>query len=91
MKLIKIIILCAIVLTNLATAQTYPNKPVKIVTNLPVGSAPDVFVRKLSQMLETHWKVPVTIENKPGGAGLVALEQYLRTPPNGHKIGRAHV
>jgi tripartite-type tricarboxylate transporter receptor subunit TctC len=86
MKLIKIILLCITLLSNIALADTHPSKPVRIVTNLPVGSGPDIFVRKLSQMLESHWKVPVTIDNKPGGAGLIALEQYLRTPSNGHTI-----
>lgn len=69
-----------------ASANTYPNHPVRIITNLPIGSAPDVFVRKLSQMLENHWQVPVVVDNRPGAAGLIALEQYLRQPANGHTI-----
>lgn len=89
MKLIKIIfasLILAISAHATVLADTYPSRPVKIVTNLPVGSGPDIFVRKLSQMLEATWKVPVTIDNKPGAAGLVALEQYLRNPANGYTV-----
>lgn len=64
----------------------FPTQNVRIVTNLPVGSAPDIFVRKLSTRLESHWKVPVIVENRPGGAGLVALDYFLRLPNDGHNI-----
>ena len=58
-------------------AQAFPSKTVKIVTNLPVASAPDIIVRKMSKHLTDKWNVPVIIENKPGGGGVVALEYYL--------------
>jgi hypothetical protein len=85
MKFIKQVLFC-LVLVFASYANAFPTQPVKIITNLPVGSAPDVFVRKLSQVLEAQWKVPVSVENKPGASGLIALDQYLKTPNNGHTI-----
>jgi len=85
MKFIKQVLFC-LALIFASYANAFPTQPVKIVTNLPVGSGPDVFVRKLGQLLELQWKVPVSIENKPGASGLIALDQYLKTPNNGHTI-----
>lgn len=85
MKLLQTLMLwMGLMLGNLA--QAFPTQPVKIITNLPAGSAPDIFARKLSGLLESHWKVPVLVENRPGGAGLVALHYFLRTPNDGHHI-----
>lgn len=78
----QIVSLVLFFVTSSAFADFLHTKSVKIVTNLPVGAAPDVFVRKLSQQLEFRWKVPVVVENKPGGAGLVALEYFNNLKTN---------
>lgn len=81
--------LLAVVLMSLATAvaaQTFPNKPVKIITSLPVGSGPDVISRKLADRLTEKWKVPVLVENRPGGAGAVAFGTYADAPADGYTI-----
>lgn len=59
-------------------AQNYPEKPVKIVTNMPVGSAPDTVLRKLASKLKDQWKVPVMVDNRPGASGAVAMEHYVQ-------------
>lgn len=82
----KMLIMLGLVVAGLANAQSFPNQSVKIITNLPIGSGPDIFVRKLSQLLEKHWNQSVVVDNRPGGAGLVALESYQRSPANGHTI-----
>lgn len=69
-----------------ATAQTFPDKPVKIITSLPAGSGPDAVSRKLSERLQNKWKVPVVVENKPGGAGAVAFATYAEAPADGYTI-----
>ena len=62
---------------TLGTAHAaFPDRPVKIITSLPVGSGPDVITRKVAEQLSIKWKQPVVIENKPGGNGIVALEAF---------------
>jgi tripartite-type tricarboxylate transporter receptor subunit TctC len=81
--------LLAIVLMSLATAvtaQTFPNKPVKIITSLPVGSGPDTVSRKLAEKLTAKWGVPVVVENKPGGNGAVVFGAYADTVADGYTI-----
>jgi tripartite-type tricarboxylate transporter receptor subunit TctC len=87
MKFIKqLLILLVVVLTGSAMADIFPTKPIRIVTNLPVGSAPDVFIRKAAVELEKKYAVPVVTENKPGAGGIVAMEYYLSLPADGHTI-----
>jgi tripartite-type tricarboxylate transporter receptor subunit TctC len=81
--------LLAVLLMSLATvvtAQTFPNKPVKIITSLPVGSGPDNVSRKLSEKLTAKWGVPVVVENRPGGAGAVALGAYAEAADDGYTL-----
>ena len=61
-------------------------QPIKIVSNLPAGSAPDVVARKLADTLSAKWHTPVIVDNRPGAAGVVALEAYLNEPADGNTI-----
>lgn len=67
-------------------AADFPSGPVRIITSLPAGSGPDVAARKIADQLSAQWKVPVIVENKPGGGGLVGLEYYQNLPANGLNI-----
>lgn len=67
-------------------ANNYPNKPVKIIVSLPAGSGPDVQVRRLAELLSAKWKQTVVVENRPGGAGLVAMNQLVSERADGYVI-----
>jgi tripartite-type tricarboxylate transporter receptor subunit TctC len=87
MKLIKLfLVACLLGFAGVSQAEKFPTKPVKIIINLPVGSGPDVLARKLAEQLRIKWQQPVIIENRPGAAGLVALEAYLKEPADGYAI-----
>lgn len=81
--LLKSLLLAVAMSCTLALAN---NKPIHIVTPLPVGSAPDRLLRAISEPLSKKWGAPVIIDNKPGGGGLVALEHFHRQPVNGTVI-----
>lgn len=82
-----LMLICLLSLIAPVPAQTFPNKPVKIVTNLGVGSAPDTVLRKLAAKLKDTWKVPVVIENRPGASGAVAMEHYVNNEkPDGYTL-----
>jgi tripartite-type tricarboxylate transporter receptor subunit TctC len=84
-KIITVLLAGALALTGTAHAA-FPDKPVKIILQLPVGSGPDVVSRKVAEQLSIKWGQPVTIENKPGGNGIVALEAYNKEPGNGYTL-----
>jgi tripartite-type tricarboxylate transporter receptor subunit TctC len=73
-------------MATLALAASVHAQPVRIVTNIPVGSAPDTVARKLADVLSTKWKTTVIVENRTGAAGVIALEYYLSEPADGSTI-----
>lgn len=70
--------------TTLATAQTWPTKPVRLVLQFPPGGSTDVVARILAQTMTSTLGQPVVVENKPGADGAIAAEFVLRSEPDGH-------
>jgi len=59
---------------------------VKFTTSYPVGTGPDAVTRVLAEKLQGILKQAVVIENKPGGAGIIAVEAAKRAPPTGSEF-----
>ena len=64
-------------LPTTASAQTWPQRPVKFIIPLGPGAGADIGARLLSERLPARWGKPVVIENRPGGDGLVAIQAFL--------------
>ena len=72
-----------------ATAQQasgFPNKPVNIVTAFAAGSGPDAVLRQISEKLSKLWNQSVTITNRPGGGGFIAIDATQRMPADGYTL-----
>ena len=67
-------------------ASTFPNKPVNIVTAFAAGSGPDAVLRQISDKLSKLWNQPVSITNKPGGGGFIAIDATQRMPADGYTL-----
>lgn len=81
----KLLVLLACVLTTpFAFAQNYPTKPVRIVVPYGPGGATDILARILAEHLKDKLGQPVIVENKPGGSGVVALQEVVRSRPDGY-------
>src|SRR5689334_3660309 len=63
-----------------AIAQTYPDKPVRIIIPYSPGSAIDVVSRLIGGKLSEWWGQPVVVESKPGASGQIAVEATKRSP-----------
>jgi len=64
----------------------FPTKPITIIVPFPPGGFLDLGARTISDSLSKELKVPVIIENKAGGAGLVGATAFLNTKPDGHTL-----
>lgn len=67
-------------------AQSFPDRPVRLVVPFTAGGATDVGARVLAQALAEVLPQPVLVENRVGGAGMVAAEFVIRAPADGHTI-----
>ncbi len=85
--LIKAVAIFSTTLTfTFATAQEFPTKPVRIITPFPVGSGPEGVLRMLATSLSKTWGQPVTVENKPGGNGFIAIDAFKKGSTDGHDL-----
>lgn len=72
-------------------AQTYPTRPIRMVTASPVGSMPDLTARLLAERLVESLGQPIVIDNRPGAGGLIAAELGARAAPDGYTLTLGHV
>ena len=80
-----LIALCSVV-SSLAQAQTFPVKPVRIIVPFGPGGASDQLPRLLGPGLAQIWGQQVIIENRPGAAGNIGMEQGAKAPPDGYTL-----
>lgn len=66
-----------------AGAQTWPDKPVRLIVGAPPGGTVDVAARGLAERLTPLLGQTVLVENKPGAAGLLGLQELLKSPRDG--------
>jgi tripartite-type tricarboxylate transporter receptor subunit TctC len=75
--------LSAILFAAGASAQAWPDKPVKILVPAPAGSSLDVLARAIGERLKDKFGQPVVVENKPAAGGTVATGEVVRAAPDG--------
>jgi tripartite-type tricarboxylate transporter receptor subunit TctC len=69
-----------------SVAQAYPIKTVRIVVAYAPGGANDLVARPIAQKLSEDWKVPVIVDNRPGGNTVVGTDHVAKSPPDGHTL-----
>jgi tripartite-type tricarboxylate transporter receptor subunit TctC len=68
-----------------AAAQSYPNRPVKIVVSYPPGGVIDVLARPLAAGLQQEWgSNPVLVGNWPGENAIIGTDYVAKQPGDGH-------
>jgi len=78
-------------IAGLAAAQEYPNKPIKVLVPYAAGGTPDVVARFQANLLNATLGQPITVENKPGAGGLPAVQELMRSAPDGYTFMIADV
>src|SRR6267378_4569268 len=69
-----------------AAAQTYPNKPVRMVIAFPAGGSIDTLGRILAQKLAEAWGQNVVVENRPGAGGNLGAAAAAQAAADGYTL-----
>jgi tripartite-type tricarboxylate transporter receptor subunit TctC len=69
-----------------AHAQSYPNKPIRMIVSIAAGSVTDVIMRAAAAELQTRLGQPLVIENVGGAAGILGGKACANAAPDGYSI-----
>jgi tripartite-type tricarboxylate transporter receptor subunit TctC len=76
----------ACIFSAAAAAQTYPNKPIRIIVPYAAGGTSDILARQIGPELNKAWGQPVVIENRPGANGNVGADMVAKSAPDGYTL-----
>jgi tripartite-type tricarboxylate transporter receptor subunit TctC len=69
-----------------AAAQTYPNKPIRLIVPYAAGGTSDILARQIGPELNKAWGQPVVVENRPGANGNVGADMVAKSAPDGYTL-----
>ncbi|MGZ5124737.1 MAG: tripartite tricarboxylate transporter substrate binding protein, partial [Burkholderiales bacterium] len=69
-----------------AAAQTFPNRPIRLVTGYPPGGSADFVSRIVADELSKEFGVPVIVDNKAGAGGNIAAELVAKATADGYTV-----
>ena len=79
----------AALLAQLAAAQAFPSKPIKIIVPYSPGGTTDLLARLVGQKLSERLGQPVVVDNKPGANGMIGSDLVAKSPADGYTLGIA--
>src|SRR3954469_13766979 len=75
-----------VLLAGAALAQSYPDKPIRIVVGYAAGGGNDIIVRVMQPEMQKGLGQPVIVENKPGAQSIIAAELAAKSAPDGYTV-----
>jgi tripartite-type tricarboxylate transporter receptor subunit TctC len=82
-------ILLSLASASLAQAQSWPDRPVRVIVPLPAGSAADVVARLIGNKLTARLGQPFVVENRAGASGAIGADAVAKAAPDGYTLGIA--
>ena len=85
-RTLKFTALTLVLASGLAQAQSYPNRPVKIVVPFAAGGPADNYARFMAQRLSEELKQTFVIDNKPGAGSIIGTDLVAKSPADGYTL-----
>ncbi|HEX4555014.1 MAG TPA: tripartite tricarboxylate transporter substrate-binding protein [Xanthobacteraceae bacterium] len=76
----------ATLLAGGAHAQSYPDRPIRILIGYPAGGGVDLVARLLGEPMKAALGQPIIVENRPGASAMLAAQAVATAPPDGHTL-----
>lgn len=73
-------------LASVASAQTYPNRPITFVVGYTAGGGVDAFARNIGKRISERLQQPLLVENKPGASETLAAAQVAKAKADGYTL-----
>ncbi len=70
--------------SSVALAQSFPERPIRLIVPLPPGGSPDTIARTLAQGVQGVWKEPIVVENRTGGSQNIGSDVVAKSAPDGY-------
>ena len=78
------LLFCALIAA--ASAQSYPNRPIRIIVPFAPGGGSDVLARMLQPRLSERLGQTIVVDNRPAAAGIIGADLVAKAAPDGHTI-----
>src|ERR1044071_2179907 len=79
-------VLLPMLLASPASAQNYPNRPVKLIVPFGAGGPADVYARVLAQHLSEETKQSFVVEDRPGAGSIIGTDAVAKSAPDGYTL-----
>ena len=76
----------ALLVADVALAQAFPGKTVRVIIPFPTGSSTDAQARILGPQLSERWKQQVIVDSRPGATTVIGTDMVAKSPPDGHTL-----
>jgi tripartite-type tricarboxylate transporter receptor subunit TctC len=86
MKMLSCLLVAVTTLAAPASAETWPTKPIRVITANSAGGTSDIFVRALGDELQKRLSQPIIVENRSGGGMNIAGRACAEAPNDGYNI-----
>src|SRR5262245_58158909 len=67
-------------------AQTYPSKPIRVITTSSAGGLSDIYIRVVGEELQKRWGQPIVVENRAGGQFNIGAKACADAAADGYTI-----
>jgi tripartite-type tricarboxylate transporter receptor subunit TctC len=81
-----IVALCALLASHFVFAQSYPNRPIRMIVPYAAGGTSDILARQIGPKITEALGQPVVVENRTGANGNVGADFVAKSPPDGYTL-----